>query len=159
MEENPYKSSDIVLEQAAKVVRRPFLVWLTQSILGVIILFQAYILGVIAFSLPKILTSSVSNSDLFYAISLSAAQLVLACMLFIGLVKARKWAWYASVLFAIFIMVCVFYSRAHPSPQATPIPPNQLLGAAVAEFVITILIVVYPLRMYFSKKVRAFLVS
>ena len=159
MSNNPYESGDAVLVPATLRPRRPALVWITQLILGFIVLLHLYVLGVMAISLPKILASAVSQFDLLYAISFSIAQLVLASILFVGLAKGRKWSWYAGILFAVLVMVFVFYTRAHPSAQTPPTPANQLLGAAIGEFIVTILIVVYPLRMYFSKKVRSFLVT
>ncbi len=56
----------------------------------------------------------------------------------------------------------VLYSRVRPSSGPLPlvtIQPNELFGAAVAELVITVFLLYYPVRIYFSKKVRKFLIN
>ena len=134
---------------------RPILVITTQVLLGLVILLQIYavITGMIALARG----SSVSPGQVVLAYSATALVLGLAVILSVGLARARRWAWHGSVLFALLVLVLVFYSRAHPSVPRSGIPDDQLLGAAAAELMVTLLVVLYPIRVYFSKKFRAFL--
>jgi hypothetical protein len=133
------------------------LIYVTQALLAIAIVLQVYALIMGLLALPRALASSLPWSSLLLAFSATSAILVLASMLFHGLARARRWAWHGGVAFAVLLLVMVFYSRANPAVPPSEIPANQLFGAAIGELLITVLVVLYPIRMYFSKKVRLFL--
>jgi hypothetical protein len=139
---------------------RPFLVWVTQVLLVFLLIPQTIGLVGSVFFISKIIASPLPGWQIALLFVVNASFVVLAITLFVGLVKARRWAWHGSVVFAILFMVLIFYTRAHPStgPIPTiPIPANQLWGAAIGELLVTVLVILYPFRMFYSRRVRTFL--
>jgi len=144
----------------AKKPSRPFLVWVTQVLLVFLLIPQTIGLVGSVLLIPRIMASPLPGWQIALLFLANVSFVILATALFIGLVKARRWAWHGSVVFAILFMVFVFYTRAYPAtgpiPQI-PIPSNQLLGAAIGELLVTVLVILYPFRMFYSRRVRAFL--
>ena len=143
----------------APLPRRPFLVWVTQLILVAVVLTTLFSLLRIALALPALINSGASVPRLTLALLWPLTMLSAFTTLFIGLVRRKRWAWYCSTAFALLILFVTFHGRISPPSgplPLLPIAPNQMLGAAVGEAVVTILVVLYPLRMYFSDKVRTF---
>jgi hypothetical protein len=163
MTHDPYAApttnlSDPVPADAARV-RRPALVWFTQALLLFFCLAAAagLLVGLIGLISRG---NTVSTGRVAFGFVFTGAVGVLLGWLFYGFAYRRRWAWHGGVVFSLLFGVFVIWSRAHP--VAGPIPlmeikPNQMLGAAVAELVTTALLVLYPFRMFFSRKVRAFL--
>jgi len=77
-----------------------------------------------------------------------------ALLVFIGLVRPRPWARWASVVFAL----CVFVLYVLAIYRATPmtLTPSERVGAAIAEIILAFAFALYPARLYFSKAVRGF---
>ena len=139
--------------------RRPFLIWVTQIILIAVMLAVLFALQRIILALPGLVNSGAPLPRLVLILLWPLTMLVVFIALFVGLARRKRWAWYCGIAFALLILFVIFHSRI--SPPSGPIPllpiaPNQMLGAAVGEAVVTIFAVLYPLRIYFSDKVRIF---
>jgi hypothetical protein len=102
---------------------------------------------------------SVSGWRLAAAFAIAALEIALPSWLFFGMAYRRRWAWHGGIVFSVLLLALALWSRAHPVAGPLPeveIPPEQMLGAAVGELIMTVLLVLYPLRMFYSSKVRAF---
>lgn len=159
--ENPYQTPDAELtagEVPLQKPKRPLLVWFTQFLLLAIVIFFAFrILGALLL-LPKAAPSSGNLPDFLTFILSTLIKLGVAAALFLGLAKAKKWSWYGGIAFAVMLLVVTLYTGANPSQDAEQFSPNELGGAAAAQLITTFLVAIYPVRMYFSKGVRRFLV-
>lgn len=86
----------------------------------------------------------------------SAIQFALPASILYGLTCRRRWSWHSAIAFAVLLLAVVVESRMYSTP-VFEIKPKQTIGAAVADVVITFPLVLYPVRLFFSRKVRTFL--
>jgi cell division protein FtsW (lipid II flippase) len=139
----------------AKKEKRPALVWTTQILAAV--LFALNAIGILSLLVNLPVLFETAGLELAISLLVRVALGVFLYMVVWGLVEPKEWARPLSIVFAALIPVLLVASRAfRSSPPAFEIADDELLGAAVAESIIVILVVVYPLRMYFSKSVRRF---
>ena len=140
--------------------KRPPLIWFTQLLVFAFALLFLLFLGATLLALPQILAFYRSAPWLIYAtLSIQAVLLASLVALSIGLVRRRRWAWPSSVVFAVLLLAFIVASRlraANGPIPILPIPPEQLFGSAVADVVIFASLVIYPLRLFFSRRVKLF---
>lgn len=137
----------------------PLLVWFTLLLVFVFSVFLIFSLVVHLLTVPTLIARGASLWQIAAVLAIQILLVSALVALFFGLVKRRHWAWPSSIVFATMVLALFFVSRIWPVNGPLPIlsiAPEQMLGAAIGEIVITILIVLYPLRLYFSRKVRAF---
>jgi len=150
---------DEVLANLRKA-KRPALVWITQVLIALLLIVLGLGIGSAAFALPNVLAAGAPVFRVVVYFSLQLCVIALLATLFIGLVRRRRWAWLGSIVFAALLLALLVQSRIWPPPSGPfpilPIAPEQQLGAAVGEAVITLLALLYPFRLYFSRTVRAF---
>lgn len=149
---------DAAAEDHSPALRRPALVWLTQVLLVVFCLAMAA--GALLGMAAVLSRSNVPGWRVAVGLAIALSELALPAWLFYGLAYRRRWAWHGGIAFSVLLLVITLWSRAHPAPGPLPqfeIKPNQMLGAAIGELTVTALLVLYPIRMFFSSKVRAFL--
>jgi hypothetical protein len=147
------------MEQVADRLRRPLLIWLTQILVFLFAsLFALFLISTLV-ALPQLVDTYLSALCAIVA-SVAIHSLIVAGLvsLLVGLVRRRRWAWTCSIAFAACLPVLVIASRLHPSGPIPilPVPPKQLLGAAAGDLVPMVLLVAYPLALFFSRKVRRF---
>jgi len=141
--------------------KRPVLILVTQLFVGLWIAGLLFLLLTDLFkAAPFALAQGFPIWRIFLSIWFFALPLGLLVALFVGLVKRRRWTWLGSIAFALLFLALVVALRIWP-PQGSPLPiflvaPQQHFGAAIADVTITVLLVLFPICLFFSTKVRAF---
>ena len=140
--------------------KRPFLIWVTQILVALVCAIFIAISILITFKvIPQLLANGFSAWRIALGSAIQATCITSLVLLFMGLVKRRRWAWYGSIVFALLLLVLFIHSNLYPPDGPIPLLPiasNQMLGAVIGEAMITLLVVIYPIRLFFSHKVRAF---
>ena len=143
-----------------KKPKRPALVLVTQVLIALLLSVLGLGISSAGFALPNVLAAGVPVIRVILYFSLQLCVIALLTTLFVGLVRRRRWAWLGSVVFAALLLALLVQSRIWPPPSGPfpilPIAPEQQFGAAVGEAIITLLAILYPFRLYFSRTVRAF---
>ena len=140
--------------------KRPALIWVTQVLIALLLIVLGLGVSSAVFALPNVFAAGVPVIRVVAYFSLQVCVIALLTTLFVGLVRRRRWAWLGSIVFAALLLALLIQSRIWP-PSSGPFPilpiaPEQQRGAAVGEAVITLLALLYPFRLYFSRAVRAF---
>ena len=140
--------------------KRPPIIWFTQILLALVLSLAFYLLLFELLFFRHFLSLGVPPWRLFTGLSVDVVLVGFASALFFGIDHRRRWAWrgsilFASILFACFMASCIWPTNG-PLPML-PIAPNELLGTVVGEIAVTILLLAYPLRLFFSSRVREFL--
>jgi hypothetical protein len=145
---------DLVAHKTVVLTRRPVLIWFTQAL---ILLFLAVSIVVAVLGLVDAPTALSESSARFVGLLLLQICVITGLiLLFIGLARRRKWARLGAVVFAAVVLFTFIASRFTTSGPYFFISPEERLGAAVAEITVTLFVFIYPFRLYFSKRVRAF---
>jgi hypothetical protein len=139
-----------------EITKRPLLIWITQIlslVIGAWLAGVALYVAIVLIPLLRMHGSPWWEIGLYLVIPTVVSGLLMT--LLGGLLRRRRWGWYGSIVFSIALFALVLYWRGHYSHG--PILANEKFGAAVVEILIASLLALYPIRLFFSKHVRAFL--
>jgi hypothetical protein len=138
---------------------RPLLIWFTQTL---VILLAAVFLSFVVVAitaLPQLSAQGIEPTSIVASLAVHVLLAMLLGVLSIGLARRRRWAWPASIVFGLGLMVFVLSPQIWPNAIAIAVPvgrPDFMVRSIPAEIAIFLALAFYPLRLFFSRKVRAF---
>ena len=139
--------------------KRPLLVWFTQLLVLFLAAVFALFLTSVGVAFQQLSAKGVAMRSILIEVGVHVVLLVFFVALFIGQVRRSRWAWAGSVLFAAGVVGLVIRYRFWPSGEPMPILPmipSPPGGPGPADIVVAVLLLVYPLRLFFSRDVRQF---
>jgi hypothetical protein len=132
--------------------KRPVLIWFTQAV--TLALAMASLLGALI-EVTRLL-NSFDEAALAETIAIMISQLlaaVVSLLLCVGLIKPHPWSRWGAIVFSAALLVAAIAYQQYPGQD------TSLTTRARGNFgdgLINLLLIIYPFRLYFSKKVRAF---